>query len=66
MSAAVRLEWPQGHITVMPDDPKGAAVVLTDQGSDLHVWAFSAAHLDTVAARALGEALIEWAEVRTR
>lgn len=57
----------RGHIAVVVECLDGehpTAATFTDTGDTLHLWAFSAAHLDTVQARALGEALIAWADRR--
>lgn len=56
----------RGHIAVLDSENGGrASTAFTDLGNrTLHLWAFSSSHLDTVQARALGEALVAWADRR--
>jgi len=55
----------RGHIGVVDEASPRASAAFTDLGDGtLHLWAFSGSHLDTVQARALGEALVAWADRR--
>ena len=61
-------DWPRGHVVVETDgdDRHPDPLVFVDLGPVLDVWSGQGASITPTTARSLGQALIEWADRRSR
>jgi hypothetical protein len=60
----VAVDEQRGHIGLVGDEGRRAIATFCDVGPELHMWAFSGAHLTPATARSLGVALTAWADRR--
>lgn len=62
--ATVHADPVRGHIGILIDGEPKAFVVTDDGDGHLNIWSGAGARLDVVAARELGEALVNWSVAR--
>jgi hypothetical protein len=60
--AFVKQDTAHGHITLAANPFGQCDGAFVDLGAELHWWAYTPLHLDATGARALGRALIAWAD----
>ena len=56
----------RGHIALVEQGERYAAVTFVDLGPYLHLWTQTSARITPETARALGKELIEWADRKER